>query len=191
METDLNLTPDEYYLVIALFQVGYVLAEVPSNMILSISRPSYYIPTLMVLWGIVATCLGAVQNTAQLIGLRVLLGVFEAGFSPAVLFLISTWYRPEEQSKRFITFLSAAIMSGAFGSIVSGAVSGLTTMIKFSLTSLDYIWNGRSSWYSWLAMAFHYRGCCYCCRRSSCTLLFARLSVNQQEADRGRATPRV
>ena len=81
MEKELNISPNEYYLTIALFQVGYVLAEVPSNMILSVTRPSYYIPALMVLWGSVAAALGAVKNTKQLIGLRVLLGVFEAGFS--------------------------------------------------------------------------------------------------------------
>ncbi|KAJ5757488.1 uncharacterized protein N7511_006182 [Penicillium nucicola] len=42
---------------------------------------------------------------------------------PAVIFLISTWYRKNEQSKRFIIFLSAGILSGAFGSIVSGAIT--------------------------------------------------------------------
>lgn len=81
MEKELKITSDEYYLTIALFQVGYVVAEIPSNMILSVTRPSIYIPTLMVLWGAVAACLGAVKNTKQLIGLRVLLGIFEAGFS--------------------------------------------------------------------------------------------------------------
>ncbi|KAJ5897145.1 Major facilitator superfamily domain general substrate transporter [Penicillium tannophilum] len=42
---------------------------------------------------------------------------------PAVIFLISTWYRKNEQSKRFIIFLTADILSGAFGSIVSGAIT--------------------------------------------------------------------
>lgn len=42
---------------------------------------------------------------------------------PAVLFMISSWYRRHEQSKRFIIFLSAGIMSGAFGGIVAGAIT--------------------------------------------------------------------
>lgn len=50
-------------------------------MILSVTRPSLYVPTLMALWGAVAAALGAVQTTKQLIGMRFLLGVFEAGFS--------------------------------------------------------------------------------------------------------------
>ncbi|KAH8892590.1 MFS general substrate transporter [Thozetella sp. PMI_491] len=123
MDKALGLTDNQYYLTVALFQVGYVIAEIPSNMVLSVSRPSIYVPTLMFLWGAIATTLAAVQTPTQLIAVRFVLGLFEAGFSPAVLFLISTWYRKQEQSKRFIGFLSAAIVSGAFGSIVSGAIT--------------------------------------------------------------------
>ncbi|RSL96487.1 hypothetical protein CEP52_011442 [Fusarium oligoseptatum] len=43
-------------------------------------------------------------------------------FVPAVVFLISTWYKKTEQAKRFMTFTSAAILAGAFGSIVAGAI---------------------------------------------------------------------
>ncbi|OQE33071.1 hypothetical protein PENFLA_c001G10584 [Penicillium flavigenum] len=42
---------------------------------------------------------------------------------PAVIFLISTWYRKNEQSKRFIIFLTAGILSGAFGGVISGAIT--------------------------------------------------------------------
>jgi len=67
--------------------------------------------------------MAAVQTPAQLLGVRFALGIAEAGFSPAILFLISSWYRKHEQSKRFIVYLSAAILSGAFGSIVAGAIT--------------------------------------------------------------------
>ncbi|KAJ5952508.1 Major facilitator superfamily domain general substrate transporter [Penicillium vulpinum] len=42
---------------------------------------------------------------------------------PAVIFLISAWYRKNEQSKRCITFLTAGILSGAFGGVISGAIT--------------------------------------------------------------------
>jgi MFS family permease len=92
-------------------------------MILSRTRPSLYIPLLMVLWGSVAALMALVQTPAQLHGMRFLLGVMEAGLSPAILFLISTWYRRHEQSKRFMCFLTAGILSGAFGGIVAGAIT--------------------------------------------------------------------
>ncbi|KAJ5943223.1 hypothetical protein N7516_003391 [Penicillium verrucosum] len=92
-------------------------------MILSRTRPSVFIPIITFAWGSVAALIGAVRNQSQLIALRFLLGVFEAGFSPAVIFLISTWYRKNEQSKRFLIFLTAGILSGAFGGVISGAIT--------------------------------------------------------------------
>lgn len=81
MGDDLELTDDRYYLVVVLFQVGYVLAEVPSNMILARSRPSLFIPALMIFWGASCAVIAAAQTWTQLVGLRFLLGVAEAGFS--------------------------------------------------------------------------------------------------------------
>jgi MFS family permease len=77
----------------------------------------------MILWGTVAAAMSAVKTPAQLIAMRFLLGIMEAGFSPAILFIISTWYRRHEQSKRFMTFLSAGILAGGFGGIVAGAIT--------------------------------------------------------------------
>ncbi|KAK7183277.1 hypothetical protein DPSP01_011782 [Paraphaeosphaeria sporulosa] len=122
MDKDIGLSSTQYFLAIVVFQVGYVIAEIPSNMIMSRWRPSLYVPFLMVLWGTVATLMALVKTPAQLLGMRFLLGMMEAGFSPAILFIISTWYRRKEQSKRFMTFLSAGILSGAFGGIIAGAI---------------------------------------------------------------------
>lgn len=49
-------------------------------MILSRTRPSVFIPIITFAWGSVAALIGAVRNQSQLIALRFLLGVFEAGF---------------------------------------------------------------------------------------------------------------
>jgi hypothetical protein len=44
----LQLTDDRYYIAVVLFQIGYVVAEVPSNMILARSRPSLFLPALTI-----------------------------------------------------------------------------------------------------------------------------------------------
>ncbi|KAF9871058.1 hypothetical protein CkaCkLH20_11475 [Colletotrichum karsti] len=119
----LGITDNTYYLAVVIFQIGYVLAEVPCNMILSRSRPSRFIPIIMVIWGVICAATGAVKSWEQLVGIRLVLGISEAGFSPAVMFIISSWYRKSEQSKRFVVFHSAGIASGAFGSILAGAIT--------------------------------------------------------------------
>lgn len=92
------------------------------SMILSRTRPSLWIPTLMILWGSALALTALVRTPAQLIGMRFLLGATQAGFSPAVIFMISTWYCRHEQSKRFMCYLSAGILSGAFGGVVAGGI---------------------------------------------------------------------
>ncbi|VTT60581.1 unnamed protein product [Fusarium fujikuroi] len=124
MNKTLNLSDQDYYHAIVTFQVAYVISGTPSNMILVRLRPSLYIPAIMFLWGTCATFLGAVQSREQLWAVRFLLGVTEAGFAPGVMFMFSCWYKREEQAKRFIIFLSASILSGAFGGVLAGAISG-------------------------------------------------------------------
>jgi MFS family permease len=78
----------------------------------------------MTIWGALTCCMAAVKDYKHLVVLRIFVGVFEAGFGPAMLLLMSSWYKREEQSKRFGIYISAAILSGAFGGLLAGAITG-------------------------------------------------------------------
>ena len=78
----------------------------------------------MFLWGVVVAALAAIRTPGQLWGLRFLLGAFEAGFSPAVFYMFSMWYRKSEQSKRFLVFWLAGVLGSAFGGLLAGAIAG-------------------------------------------------------------------
>lgn len=91
-------------------------------MILVRSRPSIFLPTIMFLWGCVTIAMGWIPNYHALVGLRIVVGILEAGFAPGVLLILSSWYKPNEQAKRFGVYISAAILSGAFGGIIAGAI---------------------------------------------------------------------
>ncbi|EPS35334.1 hypothetical protein H072_11281 [Dactylellina haptotyla CBS 200.50] len=123
MEQDLKLTSGEYSIALVVFFIGYVLCEVPSNMILSRVNPSAYIPFMMFLWGIVTICMAFIKTYHHLVGLRVVVGVLEASFAPGIMMLLSSWYKKSEQSKRFAVYISAAILSGAFGGLLAGAIT--------------------------------------------------------------------
>ena len=123
MMKDLHLSSGQYSTVIIIFFISYIIFEVPSNLILSKTRPSIYLPTIMILWGVVACCEAAVNSFGSLLAVRFFLGVLEAGFAPGVSLLISSWYKKDEQAKRFSVFYSAAVLSGAFGGIIAGAIT--------------------------------------------------------------------
>lgn len=124
MIDDLRLTSNEYSMALVIFFISYVVFEIPSNLILAKTRPSIYLPTIMVLWGVVTCCMAAVQSYKALLIVRFILGLLEAGFAPGVMLLLSSWYKRAELAKRFSIFYSAAVLSGAFGGIVAGAITG-------------------------------------------------------------------
>lgn len=78
----------------------------------------------MIIWGALVCCMAAVKDYHHLIVLRIFVGTFEAGFAPGILLIISSWYKKEEQSKRFAIYISAAVLSGAFGGLLAGAITG-------------------------------------------------------------------
>lgn len=93
-------------------------------MVLVRTRPSLYLPLLMVAWGALTCLMALVQSFSHLVILRVFVGIAEAGFAPGVLLMLSSWYKKGEQSKRYAIFISAAIASGAFGGLLAGAITG-------------------------------------------------------------------
>jgi MFS family permease len=78
----------------------------------------------MFLWGAVTCCMALIKTYHQLVALRLVVGILEAGFAPGILLILSSWYRKNEQSKRFAVYISAAVLSGAFGGIIAGAITG-------------------------------------------------------------------
>ncbi len=83
MMEDLNLTGGQYNIALTVFFFPYAIFEVPSNMVLKVMRPSWWIALLMVSWGLVMTLQGIVVNYGGLVATRTMLGLTESGFFPA------------------------------------------------------------------------------------------------------------
>lgn len=62
-------------------------------------------------------CTGFVHSYQALYGLRVLLGVFEAGLVPGVIYVTSMYYRRHEYQKRLSLMFVATSFGGAFGGV--------------------------------------------------------------------------
>nr|POE56692.1 putative transporter [Quercus suber] len=126
MEETLGMTSTQFSTAVSLLFVGYVLMQVPSNIFLAQLRPSVYLPTCMVIWGVLSTCTGAVQSAGGLYTTRFLLGFVEAAFYPGSVFLIGSWYTRAEAGVRCAVLYSGALLGSAFsGLIAAGINSGL------------------------------------------------------------------
>lgn len=85
LQTDLSLSNTAYGLGASLFVVGYVLLEVPSNMLLYRFGARRWIARIMISWGLATAAMVFVKTEWQFYGLRFLIGAMEAGFSPGIL----------------------------------------------------------------------------------------------------------
>ncbi|KAI9658303.1 MAG: hypothetical protein M1821_002436 [Bathelium mastoideum] len=119
LTTDLHMTGNQYLTSLTLFFVGYVLFEVPWNVVLKRTTPKIWLPTVTLVWGIIATLMGVSQNLAGFFVVRFFLGATEGGLFPGVVYYLSMWYKRNERQFRVSLFFSAASLAGAFGGILA------------------------------------------------------------------------
>jgi MFS family permease len=79
----------------------------------------------MVAWSVTTLCTGFIQNFHQAIALRVLLGTFEAGLVPCIVFIISTIWSREDQAKRNAVIYGCNCLSGAFGGLIAYGIESM------------------------------------------------------------------
>ncbi|PBK69250.1 MFS general substrate transporter [Armillaria solidipes] len=125
LEEDLHITDNQYLIALTIFFFSYSIFEVPSNVFLKRLRPSLWLSALMFFWGIMMTVQGLVHNYGGLLGMRWMLGTFEAGLFPGVNYYLSCWYKRSEFGIRAAVFFSAATVSGAFGGLLAAAISNM------------------------------------------------------------------
>ncbi|KAK0202517.1 MFS general substrate transporter [Desarmillaria ectypa] len=121
-EEDLHISDNQYLIALTIFFFRQV---VPSNILLKRLRPSIWLSTLILLWGVTMVIQGLVHNYGSLLGVRWLLGAFEAGLFPGINYYLSCWYKRSEFGVRAAVFFSAATVSGAFGGLLAAAISNM------------------------------------------------------------------
>ncbi|KAF6822931.1 major facilitator superfamily transporter [Colletotrichum plurivorum] len=126
---DLHMSGNEYLTGLTLYFIGYVLFEIPCNIILKRTTPRFWLPTLTIAWGIVATLMGIVTNMAGFFVARFFLGVTESGLFPGVVFYFSMWYKRRERQYRISLFFSAASLAGAFGGILAWGIGHMRGIV--------------------------------------------------------------
>ncbi|KAK0750191.1 major facilitator superfamily domain-containing protein [Schizothecium vesticola] len=122
MQTEIHATAYQFNIALMIFLVGYAIFEVPSNILLKKLRPSRWLAFLMFSWGAITIGLGGVTSFAATTGVRFLLGVFEAGLFPGLVYYLTFWYKTDERSVRVAFILASATLAGAFGGAIAYAI---------------------------------------------------------------------
>ncbi|OCZ97509.1 MFS transporter [Achromobacter xylosoxidans] len=119
MQQDIGISDAVYGLGAGIFFLGYVMFEVPSNLLLTRIGARRTISRIMVLWGLTSASMLFVQGEWSFYVLRFMLGVFEAGFAPGMIFYLTYWY----SQSRMAGVMAVVMLAGPIGGIVGGPVS--------------------------------------------------------------------
>ncbi|RWA12515.1 hypothetical protein EKO27_g2623 [Xylaria grammica] len=130
MKEDLGLYGNQLNYITTAWTVGYVIGEIPSNMILTKVRPSIWIPALEVVWSVLTILLAKCQTATQIYVLRFFIGLAESAFYPGMQYVIGSWYRKDELAKRSCIFHSSSAIGTMFSGYLIAAVYKLEEITR-------------------------------------------------------------
>ncbi|KXX80716.1 High-affinity nicotinic acid transporter [Madurella mycetomatis] len=119
MDVDLELVGERYNIISLIFFITYVLFQPPSTVIVRKIGPRIHLASITILWGCCMIGMGFANDWGTMAGLRVLLGVLEAGFFPSCVYLLSTWFTRYEVGKRNSVFYLVGCVAAAFAGILA------------------------------------------------------------------------
>src|SRR5262245_45939952 len=122
MKDDLQMSQEVFDLGYGLFYIGYLLFEVPSNLLLRRLGARRWISRIMISWGLISGLTMFVTDAWSFYGARVLLGVAEAGFFPGIILYLTYWFPTRERARVTAYFMMAIALASVFGNPVSGAI---------------------------------------------------------------------
>ena len=82
LSKDLHLSDNQYATCLVLFYLSYSTFEPLTNVLIKVLSPRFFLPSIMIMWGVVMTLMGLVKSFSGLAAARFFLGVFEAGLFP-------------------------------------------------------------------------------------------------------------
>lgn len=122
MQQDLQFSDEVYGLGAGIFFITYLLFEVPSNLLLVKIGARLTFLRIMVLWGLTSAATAFVSEAWQFYLIRLLLGIFEAGFFPGIILYLTYWFPSHRRGRVTGLFLFGMPITGVLGGPLSGMI---------------------------------------------------------------------
>lgn len=124
------MSGNDYNVALSVFYVSYIVFEIPANVLCKYMGPGWFLPATSLGFGLVSIFTAFVKTSAQICGVRFVLGIFEAGMLPGIAYYMSRWYRRAELTYRLSLYIVMAPLAGAFGGLLASAI---LTLDKFGM----------------------------------------------------------
>ncbi|GAA6028337.1 hypothetical protein JCM8097_006983 [Rhodosporidiobolus ruineniae] len=122
MKEDLGMYGNELTTATTMWTIGYCIAQIPSNLILTRVSPRWWLPFLEIVWAFCTLLSFKVTNVKSLYAVRFFVGLAEAGFYPGAQYMLGSFYKPKELGKRAV-FLNSW---SNIGTLCSSALQAAT-----------------------------------------------------------------
>jgi len=119
MNAELHMSAAQYGLSASLFFLGYILCEVPSNLCMHRYGARLWMTRILVSWGLLSSLTSLVPNAHWLYAARFLLGAFEAGLYPGMVYYLTLWMPARNRVWMMSLFTMSIPLTGMLGAPVS------------------------------------------------------------------------
>ena len=125
MNKDLHLSATTFGIAGSALSFAYMLFEIPSNLMLERVGARKWLARIMITWGLAAAGCMFVTGPWSLIGMRMLVGIAEAGFSPGLVLFLTYWYPQYRRAGAQTIPMIGQPIAGMFGALVGGLILGM------------------------------------------------------------------
>jgi len=132
MNPDIGLSTKQFGLGASLFFLGYLLFEVPSNLVMARVGARRWLARIMITWGIVSAGSAFITGPYTFYAARFLLGVAEAGFIPGVMLYLSYWSPQRHLGKFTGWFMMVIPISASLTALITASLLNLDQMLGFA-----------------------------------------------------------
>ena len=120
MGQDLGISVATFGTVAGILFIGYVIFEIPSNMMMKLLGARFWLSRIAISWGVIAVLTAFVSNVTQLYLVRVLLGIAEAGLYPGLMLYIVLWFRSKDRVRAVAALTACQPVALIVGSLTGG-----------------------------------------------------------------------
>ncbi|KAI9451632.1 MFS general substrate transporter [Lactarius psammicola] len=125
MMTSLHMSSKQFSFALTITFISYTLMELPMNLLMKRIGANVTLPVMVILWGVVCACQGAVHSYHSLLVCRFFLGALEGGLAPGIVLLLSSFYKRHAMQLRYTMIFSVSSLAGAFSGLVAYGIRNL------------------------------------------------------------------